>query len=164
MRTVAAMADCGKPANCQLSCFSFVSEGGTDQQETFLVRRTCRFKANQTQEIVALFIRRHANPLHRVARRQHIDNYLKIAHQNFAFLHVGKAGGSSLCCALVNGADNFFCKGWLFSLDIPPLSTAHFEERIHMGGTQHQTNQSVFLVSLRDLWRGSFPHSTTNRK
>jgi hypothetical protein len=72
------------------------------------------------------------------------------ANNKFAYLHVGKAGGSSLYCILVNGADDFFCKGWSSSLDIPPLISVHFEERIHMGGTQHQTNHSVFLVSLRN--------------
>jgi hypothetical protein len=68
----------------------------------------------------------------------------------FAFLHVGKAGGSSLYCILVNGVDGQFCKKWSSSRDSPPRITAHFDKRIHMGGTQRPTNHSVFLVSLRD--------------
>jgi len=66
----------------------------------------------------------------------------------FYFLHVGKAGGSTLNCALQNGLDKFSCRGFR-PVQPPPLYSVKFGGRCHMDACE-KTNHSVALISLRN--------------
>ena len=74
----------------------------------------------------------------------------------FIFLHVGKAGGSTLHCMLMNGNDKRWHCG-PYKREIKPLISHHYlgQERCHMRkncslDTDHQGVQGVFLAAVRN--------------
>ena len=71
----------------------------------------------------------------------------------FIFLHVGKAGGSTLHCMLTNGNDKrWHCEP--FKKEIESLISHHYQERCHMRKNcsldTDQGVQGVFLAAVRN--------------
>ena len=76
-------------------------------------------------------------------------NWAQNVTNKFIFLHVGKAGGSTVHCVLVNGNDSYWhCEP--YKQEVKPLITDHYHLRCHMEYCINYTDHTVFLVSLRN--------------
>jgi len=71
----------------------------------------------------------------------------------FMFVHIGKAGGSTLHCMLINGNDkDWHCEP--FKREVKPLISNHYQRRCHMQKNcsldTDQGVQGVFLAAVRN--------------
>jgi hypothetical protein len=80
-------------------------------------------------------------------------SWAKDPMNRFIFLHVGKAGGTTVHCMLMNGNDKRWHCG-PYKREIQPLISHHYQERCHMRKNcsldADQGVQGVFLAAVRN--------------